>query len=211
MRIRIVPAEGAADLRSAAIRWAANDAGAEEPLDVVDPSNPVAVSASIARALVALNPLLRRGAEIIIDLPHGLEALAGAIAAIGLAGGSVTAVTDLDATNRSAGRALRARLPVVGAAVGATVGAAQAPRGRVADRLEGDALHRRIAELICVRGEPTRPVALLPAYALRRSADAEIHDPVVLAEEFRALMQIVSTLPAVGSLDRKSTRLNSSH
>ncbi len=198
VRIRIVPAGGAVELRSAAIRWAAGDAGAEEPLDVADPNDPVAVSASIARMLVVLNPLLKRGAEIIVDLPQGVEALAGAVAAIGLAGGSVTAITDLNATDRAAGRALRARLP--GVAAGNGVPATR--RERVAERLEGDALQRRIAELICVRGEPTMPAALLPAYAMRRSADAEIHDPTVLAAELHALLQIAATLPAAGSLAR---------
>ena len=97
VRIRIVPTGGPIDLRSAAIRWAAADVGAEEPVDAVEPSDPIAVSASIARTLVALHPLLKRGVEIIVDLPPELEALAGAVAAIGLAGGIVTAVSDRDA------------------------------------------------------------------------------------------------------------------
>lgn len=199
VRIRIAAADEDAQARSAAARWATSEHEPEERSDAIDVEDPAAVSAAIARHIVALNPLLKRGAAMIIDLPSSVAALAGSVAAIGLAGGSVTAIVDIDPSDPARGRSLRAQLPNLEASPNLR---RDARAERVAERLEGDAFMRRVAELICIRGEPALPSSLIAAYALRRSADAPVHDPHALAEELLSLLALPKHLPAAGSFAR---------
>lgn len=204
VRMHIAVEGESAPLRSAAARWATSEQEGEERSDAIDVGDPAAVSAAIARHIVAMHPLLKRGAEMIIDLPSNVEALAGSVSAIGLARGVVTAIVDVDPSEPARGRSLRARLPSLERrSVGGDVAThAESRVDRTADLLEGDAFLRRVAELICVRGEPALPSSLIAAYALRRSADSLVHDPRALTEELHALLALPKSLPPSGSFAR---------
>lgn len=166
-----------------------------DPALHVDPSDTSSVTSAIARAIVAIDPLIKNGSGAIIEVPATLAALAGTLTAVSMAGGLLTGLErTLDESDR----------PWWWMAVSippATARGARSVRGGV-ERISGDALQRIVAEILVERGEPTTPELLLTRYAQRRSASGDLLESGALIDEFNELLALREGLRPIGSLDR---------
>lgn len=186
-RVRVDRALGAA--------LAGGDTGDIEPALRVDPIDASSVTAAIARMIVAIDPLIKSGSGAIVEVPATIEALAGTLTAVSMAGGIVTG---LERTQEEGGQAwwwIAVSIPPTAAR-----GARSARGGR--ERVSGDALQRLVADILVERGEPATPEHLLMLYAVRRSATGELLEGSALIDEFNELLALRDTLRPIGSLDR---------
>lgn len=181
--------------RALAAALAGGDEGEADPALRADAKDASRVTSAIARAIVAVDPLIKLGCGAIFEVPATLAALAGAMTAISMAGGLITGIErTLDGDERPWWW-IAASIPPAAAR-----GARTAPGG--GERRTGDALQRVAAHIIVERGEPISPEHLLMLYAQHRSAGGELLESGALVEEFEELRALHDTLRPIGSLDR---------
>ena len=181
--------------RALAAALAGGEEGDADPALRVDPSDASSVTSAIARAIVAVDPLIKNGSGAIIEVPATLAALAGTLTAVSMAGGLVTGLErTVDESDRSWWWIAVSIPPAVARG-------ARSVRGGV-ERISGDALQRMVAEILVERGEPTTPELLLTLYAQRRSASGDLLESGALLDEFNELLALREGLRPIGSLDR---------
>jgi len=173
-----------------------SDAPRNDALLNVDAGDANTVAAAIARTLVAVDPLIKSGTSLLVELPATLEALAGTLTAASMAGGIITEIERFSDDLDREWRRIAISIPPAGGRGGGS-GVSLEHRA-----VSGDALHRIVAEILVERGEPTAPEQLLSLYALRRSASGVLLESAALIDEFNELLSLRQELRPLGSLDR---------
>ena len=161
-----------------------------------DPESPAAVAATIARLLVALNPLIQDGSLLIVEIPELLPSLVGCLTAASMASGRVSGIERFTREDGVSCWAISITTPPTNSRSSGT------PRSSERGPLLGDALQRVLADLIVTRGEPCTPAQLLTLYALHRSAAGGLLESAVLLEEFSEILTLRDRLRPLGSADR---------
>ena len=196
VRLRLGDPSGVRALRASAIMFCG---GANLGIDAgtsADSESASSVAAAIARLVVGLDPLMRDGATLLLEIPEVLPALAGCLTAASMASGAVRAI---ERFTREDGVSCWAISIVIPAALGRVGrGGATAQRGPI----HGDALERVIADLLVARGEPSSVSQLLQLYVLHRSANSELLESDDLLEEFNEILTLRDRLRPIGSSDR---------
>jgi hypothetical protein len=197
IRVRIGADADDRAVAAAASSWAASGRLADDRpaapardavLDGLAADDPTVIAASLARIIVGMNPLLSAGPLLLVEAPNEPAALAGALAALSLAGGEAEAIERLEGEGDADRVVIRARLQQ----------GAAAPRPAPARA----PLERIVADLVVARGEPTPPSMLRAGFALRRSREGGILEPAELIAEFERLEALHERLPSAGSLER---------
>ncbi len=173
--------------------------GADLPSDVAtsaDPESATAVAAAIARLIVALDPLISDGAQMLVEIPETLQSLAGCLSAASMASGRVSAIERFTREDGVSCWLINITTPPASGRAGR--GGVPTERGA----LRGDALERVVAELLIARGEPITAAQLVTLYALYRSASGALLESGVLLEEFNELLTLRDRLRPLGSVDR---------
>lgn len=161
-----------------------------------DTESSAAVAASIARLLVALDPLIQDGAHFVVEVPELLPSLAGCLTAASMASGRVSEIERFTREDGVSCWSMTITTPPTRSR------SAGAPRSGGRGPLGGDALQRVLADLIVTRGEPCTPAQLLTLYALHRSAEGGLLESADLLEEFNEILTLRDQLRPLGSADR---------
>ena len=174
--------------RAIAARWAGAQSEPDPLLTALQSNDAVTIAASLARLLVAMNPLMHHDPLLVIDLDESPEQLAGVLTAVSLAGAAGRITRRLDDDN-TPGLTLTVKL------------------GQPAEKAtQSLSMVARLSELVVAHGEPVTPQRILPAYAAARAraahAAGELLDATTFAAELHKVVEIYATLRPSGSFDQ---------
>ena len=196
VRLRLGDQPATRAFRQRATRFAGGVELVADAATIADAESPAAVAATIARLLVALDPLIQDGARFVVEVPESLPALAGCLTAASMASGTVSGIERFTREDGLSCWEISITTPPTRSR---SIGAPQ--RGERGPRL-GDALQRILADLIVTRSEPCTPAQLLTLYAVHRSAEGGLLESADLLEEFNEILTLRDQLRPLGSADR---------